>query len=219
MPGRGSILRLVWAPASLSEAAISSGTLRASLIGGACGAVAMGAMLSVLYAGIDEPYATVDQYLASVSVTFPNTVVMGAVFCVVVGASTLFFSARTYVEVVRFRSLALAPVCIVVPTLVWAGLAILAAPARNPGLDIVAGLPSWMRSPLLTSLGSGWLGWVIAAALAAIWVRSLRQIEVHFGPGTTTCAACGYDLLGLDRPSCPECGHAAIPPHRPPAEP
>jgi hypothetical protein len=51
--------------------------------------------------------------------------------------------------------------------------------------------------------------WVFTGALvwAAVWLRN-RYWPVH-RPGY--CAHCGYNLRGLPKPRCPECGHAFDP--------
>jgi AAA family ATP:ADP antiporter len=73
---------------------------------------------------------------------------------------------------------------------------------------------AWMQ-PLLSGLG--WIVAAVAAAISATWLATalalaaLHRRKLNPPPRVPRCASCGYILVGLRDPVCPECGRPVPP--------
>jgi hypothetical protein len=177
-------LRLMWFPSSLPRIAMTLRTRAALLAGAICWFGFGGAVMAGVGRFAGWP---ADPLLA-----FFNQFVMGgmiAVFAVIPIASFASLDADLTTEHrrARVRLFLLLPGPLVLPGVLWAGVAALNVP--------IAGSMWWLAA----------FGVALLLLLQRGWDKMLSRST------SDRCIGCGYLLIGLPQRRCPECGRAFYP--------
>ena len=214
------VIRLVWSPGSLAEAATRCSTAKAVLTGaGACALEMLGPFAANI-GSMAEPYADLAEYLRCTLIVAPF--VFAALFLLWFSLHGLFLaivaSVRIAIKgrVIRRRStvyariVLLGPVTILLPGLAWSMFSALKVYAHPwNGFYGPGGKPAWLTSSPVTIFGSDiWVLVGVAVVLANIVFAVRRVGDLLKIP---TCGCCAYDLTGNVSGRCPECGHERPP--------
>ena len=181
-------LRLVWFPSSLARIAMTLRTRAALLAGAVCWFGLGGAVTAGIMAGTGRSPGWPDDPLLA----FFDRFLMGgmiAAFTVVPIAAFASLDADLTTEHrrARVRLWLLLPGPLVLPGVLWACVAALHVP--------IAGSMWWLAA----------FGVALLIMLQRGWDKMLARSTGD------RCIGCGYLLLGLPQPRCPECGRAFYP--------
>jgi hypothetical protein len=177
-------LRLMWFPSSLPRIAMTLRTRAALLAGAICWFGFGGAVMAGVgrFAGwpADPLLAFFDQFVMGGMI---------AVFAVIPIASFASLDADLTTEHrrARVRLFLLLPGPLVLPGVLWAGVAALNVP--------IAGSMWWLAA----------FGVALLLLLQRGWDKMLSRST------SDRCIGCGYLLIGLPQRRCPECGRAFYP--------
>ena len=181
-------LRLMWFPSSLPRLAMTLRTRAALLAGAVCWFGFGGAVTAGIMAGMRRSPGWPDDPLLA----FFGRFLMGGMLVVFVVIPIAAFASldadlTTEHRRARVRLCLLLPGPLVLPGVLWAWLAAL-------------------NVPIASSM------WWLAGFGAALLLLLQRGWDKMLARSTSDrCIGCGYLLLGLPEPRCPECGRAFYP--------
>jgi hypothetical protein len=198
----------------LPEVAVRSTDGIALLAG--CVSLFVGVSLPLgFYAGFDEPYLSITEYLLDVLLA---SLFLYPLAIVVVFAALPFVSLVVGIQMrvsgrchrhrgfPRARAILLAPVPFLLPCVVWC---FFWCCARLHVGGLLVREPGWLSWWGIQAVGSGWL-WVAGTVLMilnAAWSVS-RVPGIPVEAEALHCDCCGYNLTGNESGVCPECGVA-----------
>jgi hypothetical protein len=126
----------------------------------------------------------------------------------------VFEDEKTISGRARLNAWLLVPFCALGPAGVWALLAMVTDPQVSPA-PVGPTWEAWMAWTHWS--GVRWLaspaGAVVIATLAVGWA-GWTQLSTRRWMTSGRCIGCGYPLMGLSEPRCPECGRRAFPGQR-----
>jgi hypothetical protein len=200
-------LRLVWSLKALPQVAMNLRTRTAFAIGSTAWFALAGAVVAGLLPQVRKPFDSLDRALDAMLGTF---FIGGAVVTTLIVLAMLFLSVDPDVTTehhrARVRLVLLLPVTFVLPMLIWAPLATLSLPSVG---ILIGGKPAWLISPVCRVLGSEW--WLLPLVIAMV-IQLWRGWDGMLARATgDCCVGCGYPLIGLTSPRCPECGRELYP--------
>jgi len=181
-------LRLIWSPTSLPRLAM---TLRSSaaLMAGALYWFAFigAAVAAVMTAEGDGINAPDERFVAFVNYFVLGGFVTTCLVFPLAWLASLDADMTSEHHRTRVRFMLLLPGPIILPLLIWGVLAIWDVP--------LAGSPWWIIAFVAA------MGWLVHRS----WNRAYAQAHGD------RCVGCGYLLIGLPQPRCPECGRDFYP--------
>lgn len=201
-------MHLLWRPGALPWAVLRCTGIGYLAMASACVLAEVVLLMVAAYAGIDEPYADMAAYLASVGRIVPRALLIATiVLAPAIFTLTLVISLGPPRAHTGGRLILYAPLVLFLPLLVWAPLAVLARVA-DPSFDLGTGKPAWAQYAALRLLAAPWGVLPFLAFIAALVSRAARHIPAAARREASgrACGACGYTLVGLDSTRCPECG-------------
>lgn len=196
-------LRLLWSWRSLPEIAMVLGAFPAALWGGLGAGILFGGPVVVLFAGLNEPYATYGQFFGD---TFGRGAIVWFAVPTLVWMIVSLVLARTWgtetgLRSARTRVIVLSPVLLVPFTAIWLPVALLA----KGSVDVLGPKPAWTDSALLGIAGSCLTFPLVFGAFSFVVFWAVEQVDRLWVDGH--CRLCGYDCSGLGSANvCPECG-------------
>jgi hypothetical protein len=181
-------LRLIWSPMSLPRLAMTVRSSAALAAGASYWFTFIGAGVAAVMTAEGDGLSAPDERF----VAFVNSFVLGGFF-----AACLLFPLAWFASLdadmtsehhrTRVRFLLLLPGPIILPLLIWGVLAIWDVPLA----------------------GSPW--WIIAFVAAMGWLMRRGWNAAYERAHGDRCVGCGYLLIGLPHPRCPECGRDFYP--------
>lgn len=208
---RPSIFSLLWSPGSLARVAATAPRWQVMLVAPLGAMVASGLVVAASMGTFGEPYATLrEYYIQGVLIGFLRCSTFMLLPLSLIVTTVLVFvpsrTPRTSWESAWMRAAALVPMAVLLPIVLWSALRSMAA-LSDPNVQIVSGVPAWMTSVVIRMGGSFiWLPVGVAIAIV-IYVRAGKQLDLMLLK-EPVCLGCGYDLTGISRGRCPECGAA-----------
>ncbi len=198
-------------PSTLSEVALHGS--HPLVIAAAAQVIAfeLALLLAGFFAGMSEPFKTMQAYLLDSLTPFKGFIPTGVLLTLVLWGTFFIPPRDTGADLCRLRAVFFAPIAWLIPLIFWFPLA-LCAHLASPNMDIIEGKPELMDSPVaaIILIGAGCLG--PPALMVAAGVHAARAI-LRFSwldseRATPCCPYCGYSLAGLDHMRCPECGRS-----------
>jgi len=197
--------RLAWSPRSLPHAALNVPALTA-IKGGFIGWFLFCAAALVGLAVPDgDSFRTWGDCLESAAAT---ALVGGAAGAVIVLTLILLFvpiseEESTLSGRARLNVWLMIPYCAMLPVAVWSAAALVSR------ADVWTGTPAWARSLPVMALGHPF--WLAVFMLVSLPVTELAARKAKRMLASAACIGCGYPLIGLTEPRCPECGRRVLP--------
>jgi hypothetical protein len=201
-----SVLELLWRPWALPEVAIRMSETRAERIA----AAGIGAIVGII-GGHNVVWSNADVWserecLTALIVTGLCCGVMGtliATFVVRLWTTAIGQDLTTELQRAKRRAFFLLPVCALLPFAAWSICSIgTFRLARGSG-----GIPLHQRFVALLGDWPTLLGLALIALTFLYWARQRIGIQHQ----KDVCFHCGYSLVGVTEPRCPECGNAFDP--------
>lgn len=214
-----TLLRLLWSPFSLARAAAGGSTFAAALAGAFVLSVELTLPLAAVVTSLAEPFRDFPDYYSIVIKVACILAVAPFSFLIIVGAPIAVHLARGTER--RARNLAksrivfLSPLPALVPIVLWS-LPLPLPAVAHPSFGLYGTTkPAWIASPAVAFFEStAWLSVglliaVLAVLNAAVAFRRLKALPLP--AEQFRCQQCGYSLIGLVEPRCPECATAFDP--------
>jgi hypothetical protein len=181
-------LRLVWSPMSLPRLAMTLRSSAALAAGALYWFTFIGAAVAAILTAEGDGVAAPDERI----VAFVNHFVLGGFFTACLVYPLAWFASldadmTSEHHRTRVRFVLLLPGPIILPLLIWGALAIWDVPFA----------------------GSRW--WIIGFVAAMGWLMQRGWNTTYERAHGDRCVGCGYLLLGLPHPRCPECGRDFYP--------
>src|SRR5687767_1431383 len=180
--------RLLWSPASLPQLAMTL-PVRLALLAGAIGWFTFGGagFAAMMVASGDSMRDTDERLLLFIRSFFLGGMVTAFVVIPLALFASLDADLTSEHHRTRIRFLLLLPAPLLLPLLAWGFCTVEKIP--------VAGSPWWLA--------------VLGVALLVLMQRGWNKM--HARSQGEHCVGCGYLLLGLPEPRCPECGREFYP--------